>query len=329
MTTTIPQTHRAIAVTRPRSPLALITRPTTPPSPTEALVRVTWTSSAPIDLHRADGGLGVPSSPDTEAPFILGCTFGGTVVALGSDLLSGSDSASSHLRVGDEVFGFVQDGDDRQAGFQEYVAVPAWRVSKLPGGWGMREAVTVPCNLVTAFHTLTADLGLALPWPRPEGWAPPDGAGNKVVLVWGAASGVGMYVLQVLRYWGYGNVVAVASAKHHEMLKELGARVCFDYRREEVVEEVLGYVEGVEGAGGPRVPYIVDCIGSVEGTLRPLTKIAEAGSKVAVMMPVIRIHAGKGQASELETDITKVLPEDWKKGVEVKATRTFFYMKVS
>jgi hypothetical protein len=89
-------------------------------------------------------------------------------------------------------------------------------------------------------------------------------------------------------------------------------------------------VEGVKGAaGGPRVPYIVDCIGSVEGTLRPLTKIAEAGSKVAVMMPVIKVHAGKDQASELEMDISNVLPGEWKEGAEVKATRTFFYMKVS
>jgi Zn-dependent alcohol dehydrogenase len=149
------------------------------------------------------------------------------------------------------------------------------------------------------------------------------------ILIWGAASGVGMYALQVLRYWGYQNLVAVASAKHHEMLKGLGAKECFDYRREGVVEDVLGYVgRGVQGAQGPRVPFILDCIGSVEGTLRPLAKIAEAGSKVAIMLPVIKVHASEDQASEVEMDVNRVLPEEWKKGVELKGTRTFFYMKV-
>ncbi len=166
--------------------------------------------------------------------------------------------------------------------------------------------------------------------PKPEGWTPPEV--EQLVLVWGAASSVGMYVLQVLKYWGYNNLVAVASEKHHETLKGYGARACFDYRRPGVVEEVLAYVDtvaGPPGAGQPRVPFIVDCIGSVEGTLRPLSKIAESGSKVAIMLPVIKVHASEGQASELEMDVNKVLPGGWKEGVELKGTRTFLYAKVS
>jgi NADPH:quinone reductase-like Zn-dependent oxidoreductase len=62
------------------------------------------------------------------------------------------------------VFGFVQDGVPREAGFQEYVTVPVWRVGKVPRGLEVREAVAVPTNLVTAFHTVTADLGLEVPW---------------------------------------------------------------------------------------------------------------------------------------------------------------------
>jgi len=166
--------------------------------------------------------------------------------------------------------------------------------------------------------------------PKPEGWTPPEA--EQLVLVWGAASSVGMYVLQVLKYWGYQNLVAVASEKHHETLKGYGARACFDYRRPGVVEEVLEYVESVAGprdGGHPRVPFIVDCIGSVEGTLRPLSKIAEPGAKVAVMLPVIKVHASEDNASELEMDVGKVLPGESKEGVELKGTRTFLYAKVS
>ncbi|KAJ4295661.1 hypothetical protein N0V88_004363 [Collariella sp. IMI 366227] len=141
----------------------------------------------------------------------MGTSFGGTVVALGSD--------PSHLKVGDEVFGFVMDGNIREASVQTYATVPTWR-------------------------------------------------------------------------------------------------------------EILGYVEGLKrGEGRPRVPYLVDCIGSKEGSLRPLTKIAEAGSKVAVMLPVINVHSSDDQEPEYEMDVGKVFPEAWKKGVDVRGTRTHFYAK--
>jgi NADPH:quinone reductase-like Zn-dependent oxidoreductase len=156
----IPPTHSAIAVAHARSPLVQITLPTHAPLPSEALVRVTWTSSSPVELHHADAGLLLPPTTTASSPanFVLGCTFGGTVVALGEAEQGG------RLAVGDHVFGFVQDGDERQSGFQEYATVPAWRVSKLPAGWEMRDAVTVPGNLVTAVHAVTEDLGLELAW---------------------------------------------------------------------------------------------------------------------------------------------------------------------
>jgi hypothetical protein len=153
----VPPTHKAIAITAPRHPLQLTTLPTHPPLPSEALIRVTWTASTPLNLHRADGGLLLGDVSPTN-PFILGSEFAGTVVALGSE------EGSSHLKVGDEVFGFVQDGVPREAGFQEYVTVPVWRVSKVPRGMRVSEAVAVPTNLVTAMHTVSEDLGLEVPW---------------------------------------------------------------------------------------------------------------------------------------------------------------------
>ncbi|KAK4035152.1 chaperonin 10-like protein [Parachaetomium inaequale] len=317
----IPATHAAIAVTVPGTPLHLTTLPTVPPSTNEALIHVTHTASTPLNLHRAVGGLMLDNAGGTK-PFILGSSYGGTVVALGP-------STTTTLSVGDKVFGTVQDGAEKEAGFQEYVTVPTWRVSKLPAGMTLEEGVTVPTNLVTAVHTVVADLGLELPWPVPAGgeWVPRQR--DEVVLVWGAASSVGQYVLQVLRHWGYRHVLAVAGGKHHESLRGLGARECFDYRGENVVGEILGYLDKVEveGGGRSRVPYIVDCIGSLEGTLRPLSKIAEKGSKVAVMLPVINVHAGQDREPELEMDVNKALPGQWKEGVELRGVRTHFYYK--
>ncbi|AEO65376.1 74356576-25a1-48f3-b82a-830294899844 [Thermothielavioides terrestris] len=318
----VPPTHPAVVITAIRQPLEITNLPTVPPGDGEVLIHVTWTSSSPLDLHRADGGLLVSTTP-----FPMGSSFAGTVVALGGRGRGGASSADSRLRVGDQVFGFAMDGSAEAAGAQTYVTQPTWRVSKLPPNLTLAEAVGVPTNLVTAFHAITADLGLELPWPVPQGWTPPRA--DELVLVWGAASSVGMYVLQVLRHWGYRNVLAVASGKHHDSLKALGAKECFDYRNAGVVDEILGYVERVKGrvANGPKLPSIVDCIGSKEGTLRPLTKIAEPGSNVAVMLPVINVHASEDQVPEYEMDVSKVLPGEWREGVDVKGTRTHFYAR--
>ncbi|KAL2153976.1 hypothetical protein VTH82DRAFT_2652 [Thermothelomyces myriococcoides] len=319
----IPATHAAIAVTGLGKPIEQITVPTIPPSEGEVLIHVTHTSSSPVELHRVAGRLRV-ATENSEKPFILGITVGGTVVAIGP-------GTTTDLRVGDRVFGFVQDGSEREAAFQEYATVPAWRLGRVPDGVDMQAAVTVPGNLVTAVHTLVTDLGLPLPWPVPPATDGADDKEDEIVLVWGAASSVGMYVVQVLRHWGYRHVLAVAARKHHETLRGLGARVCFDYREEDVAAAVAAYLDSESNSssnnkpGRPRVPYIVDCIGSREGTLRPLTRIAEGGSRVAVMLPVINVHASKDREAELEMDVTKVLPGEWKDGVQLRGVRTFLY----
>ncbi|KAK4131831.1 GroES-like protein [Trichocladium antarcticum] len=313
----VPATHPAVAIIAPRQPLQLTTLPTVPPSPSEALVHVTWTASSPLELHRADGGLLLGSNP----PFLMASTIGGTILALGTP----AAATNPRLRVGDTVFGYVSEASHREAAAQPYATVPLNKLGKLPPNLALPAAVTVPTNLVSALHTLTADLGLSLPWPVPAN----QRGGDAPILVWGAASSVGLYMLQVLRHWGYGHVLAVASGKHHAELAALGARACFDYRRPGgVVEEITGYVDGLEArAGGARLPFIVDCIGSRDGSLRPLSRIAGRGSKVAVMLPVINVRAGKDRMPEYEMDVSKVLPGGWKDGVELIGVRTHSYAK--
>ncbi|KAK0671416.1 chaperonin 10-like protein [Cercophora samala] len=323
---TTPKTHPSIALPSPFAAPILLQTPTHPPNPNEALIKVTWTCSTPLDLHRSAGNLAIPSYP-----FILGTAFAGTITTLWlSPSLSSSPGLNINkelhetLKEGDRVFGFVSDGNPREAGFQEYVTVPVHKISKLPQNvdWGLREAVTVPTNLVTAFHCLTADLGLQLPWPKPRGFRPPQE--GKRVLVWGGGSSVGLYVVQVLKHWGYDHVVAVASGKHHEELRRLGARVCFDYRNPGVVGEIGRYLDR-EGGAGPRIPYFVDCIGSRDGTLKPLSEIAERGSKVAVMLPVIEVNAAEGRRPVFAADVKNVEGVVWQEGVEVRGVRTLDY----
>lgn len=294
-----------------RSPLSSLTVPVYPPAPGEVVVRVHWTASTPLDLHRADGGLLI-----TEYPALMGGGgAAGVVVAVGD----GGDLEG--LEVGDRVTAFAFHGG-REANHQEYITIPAYLASRIPGNLSLQEAVTVPVNLVTVFHAATADLNLELPWPVPEGYTP-EGA-DEPILVWGAASSVGIFAVQVFRHWGYRNILAVASGKHHEYLGGIGATECFDYREEDVVVDRI-----LEYAGDRKVRYILDCIGSLDGTLRPLTRIAQRGSVVAVMLPVILRDATVEEEPEYEMDASKVLAGEWAEGVNVRGVRTHFYLSVS
>ncbi|KAK0375322.1 zinc-binding dehydrogenase [Colletotrichum limetticola] len=307
---TIPKTHKAVATPAKRAPLILLDRETAPPGPGEILILNEWTASSPLDLHRADGGL------LCNHPEVMGGGAAGTVVAVGPD----QDPADAdRLNPGDKIFTFAFHHFSERA-HQDFATVPAYLVSKLPANVTPQEAATVPTNLITVFHAVTADLGLELPWPRPaEGeWVPR--ARDDAVLVWGAASSVGVYAVQVLRHWGYRNVLAVASEKHHAQLRAMGARETFSYRDADVVEKILGTV------GERGVPFVLDCIGSVEGTLRPLTKIAGRGTKVAVMLPVIVRDATEEVEPEYEMEVGTVLVGEWADGVELRGVRTHFYL---
>lgn len=312
----IPESHPAVVIAATRAPLEILTQQTEAPGAGEALIHVEWTSSTPLDLHQADGGLLV------KPPQVMGSSFGGTVVALGPIDPTNPDFHNSKLEVGDTVFGFTF-RNARERGHQTYLTTSTFLCSRLPPNLTLEQAVAVPTNLVTAFHTITADFELPLPWPVQE---LSKENRDAPILLWGAASSVGDYALQVLHHWGYENLLAVASKRHHARLKALGAKATFDYNDSNVVEQIVSYA-GTLSEAELRIPYILDCIGSLESTLRPITKIAEPGAKVAVMLPVINVHAGKDTPPEYEMDVSKSLPSEWREGVKVMGTRTHFYLR--
>ena len=311
----VPETHPAVVIVAARAPLEIALRPTEAPGPGELLVHVQWTSSTPLDLHQADGGLLV------NPPHVMGSSFGGKVVALGAADPANPDHHSPKLQVGDAVFGYAHRAP-REKGHQTYLTTSTFTCSRLPGNLTLEEAVTVPGNLVTVMHTITADLELPLPWPVQQ---PAEGIRTTPILIWGAASSVGTFSLQVLRHWGYENLLAVASGKHHAWLKTLGATATFDYNDAAVVDQILDHV-GPQ-TRGPCIPHAIDCIGSLEGTLRPLSKLAERGTKLAVMLPIIKVHASADQPPEYELDVANVLPGEWQEGVQLAGTRTHFYLR--
>ena len=271
--------HSAIVTVKPRSLLEVLKVPTPTPKDNEVLIRSEWTASTPLDLHQNDGHLLV------TPPQILGDGVAGTVIKLGP--------STTHLKENDKVFGFVYQNNMQKA-HQEIVCVPENLLGLLPGGLTMQEAVTVPNNFVTVFHTVTVDFGLQLPWPKPDAWVPKNADGQDVaeegILIWGGSSSVGQYALQILRWYGYKNLLATASKRNHSLLKEYGASSVFDYNDSSITAQISA------AAGDKGVKYILDCIGSQSGSLAPAAKIAGNGTTVAVLLPVIVRDASETEA---------------------------------
>lgn len=135
------------------------------------------------------------------------------------------------------------------------------------------------------------------------------------ILVWGGSSSSGQFTIQVLKYFNYSNIIAVASKRQHDLLRSLGATKTVDYTDADAVDQIkaLG-----------RIPLIADCIGSRDKSLAPIAAFAEAGAKVAILLPVI-----VRDASDTEEPIYSFDPKDvgidWKEGVVTIGVRTHFY----
>lgn len=296
-------THPAVVTVAAGAPLEIHQVPTPVPKENEIKVRVEWTASTPLDLHQADGGLLV------KHPLVLGDGAAGTVESVGP--------SASIFKPGDKVFGFGWRTQAEKA-HQHYAVAPENLWAKLPEGFTMQEAVTLPNNFVTVYHTFTHDFGFDLPWPKPDGYVPREA--DDLILIWGASSSCGMYGIQVLKYFGYNHIVAVASKSHHEKLEEYGAVKCFDYR----TGDVVGAINDYAASQGKQFNYIFDCIGSLKNSVEPVSRIAKAGAKVPILLPVIIKDAAKGVRPEYEMEVTR--HTTWASGVEPIGVRTHFYL---
>lgn len=181
----------------------------------------------------------------------------------------------------------------------------------------MEEAATIPTNLITVFHTLTKDLSLPLPWPKPDLYTPPNA--HLPILIWGGSSSVGQYAIQVLQFYGYKTIAAISSARQHSLLKSLGATHVFDYATP--IEDLAVKLSNALG----HIPYFLDCIGSHTGSVVPISQLAQPTSVVAIMLPVILRDATSSISPLYSLDVSTCA--DWKTGVEARGVRTHFYLE--
>ncbi|KAH3688017.1 hypothetical protein WICPIJ_001011 [Wickerhamomyces pijperi] len=180
--------------------------------------------------------------------------------------LAGSDSAGVVTKVGSEVEGF-QVGDvvstfshgnfckDR-GNFAEYIiADPSTTIKHanlkkeaLPVGSApagpidtFEGAASVTLGLSTVALSIAGNLNVK---SEDKG---------KYILIWGGATATGTLAIQVAKL-GFGlKVVTVASKRHHEFLKSIGADLVYDYNDSDVSEQIA------KGTNGD-IKYVFDTV---------------------------------------------------------------------
>ncbi|KIK02460.1 hypothetical protein K443DRAFT_96876 [Laccaria amethystina LaAM-08-1] len=295
-------THTAVATTS-LGKIDAIQIPTRTPGEGDILIKTSAAAISLFDTYPVDRGFLI-----NAYPLILGFNGAGTVVKVGTGV--------HDFKVGDRVVAITMDPVQGKSS-QEYITVSRTLCAKIPDSLSFPEAATIPDNFVTAFYVLFSQLGLPIPPSFPAPTVPSDS--NTPMLVYGAGSTVGQYVIQLLQLAGYTNVIATASAKHHANLRSLGATHTFDYNSPSLVEDVT------KAAGG-KVTVAIDCV-SVKESLAILGKIVSAPGKVAFLLP---IKEGSTITGNVEEKLYMNLPDDinpFPKDIKVFEIKTFLYQQ--
>lgn len=148
-------------------------------------------------------------------PLILGNDMAGTVVSVGA--------AVQAFKPGDEVY--ARPDDDRIGTFAEFIAVNAASVAPKPSNLTMVEAASLPLVALTAWQALVETAQL-----KP----------GQRVFIQAGSGGVGTVAIQLAKHLG-AFVATSTSTANVGWVKELGADVVIDYRRQDVVTELRDY----------------------------------------------------------------------------------------
>lgn len=189
--------------------------PVPQPGHGEVLVKVLAAGVGSWDASLRAGGWQGP------LPYIPGAEFAG--------LVQGETGADAFLNDGAPVYGYP----GLTGCYAQYVSCQVEKLAPIPAGLPMVDAAATPVDALTAEQGLTDVLSV--------------GRGDTVLITAGAG-GLGHFAVQIARILG-ARVIATASPRNHEFLRELGAS--------EVVDHTMGdwpyAVRKLTGGGAERV----------------------------------------------------------------------------
>jgi NADPH:quinone reductase-like Zn-dependent oxidoreductase len=231
--------------------------------PGEILVRVHASS---LNFHDFAVVAGMIKTPDGRIPMSDGA---GVVEAVGAGV--------TRFKVGDEVLGTFfpswqgggpllermggVPGDGADGFAAEYVAMPAISFTRLPKGWTLKEAATLPCAALTAWRALMVEAKI-----KP----------GDVVLTQGTG-GVSIFALQLAKAAGATVISTSSSPEKLARLKALGADHLINYKEDERWGATAAALAGPRGG----VDVVVEIGGA--GTLTQSLHACRIGGHVSMI----------------------------------------------
>ncbi|HEX7734327.1 MAG TPA: NADP-dependent oxidoreductase [Ktedonobacteraceae bacterium] len=221
------------------------------PGPGEVLVRVYATGVIATELEWDETY--ETTAGDPRALPIPGPDLSGVVEEVGSGVTT--------LVKGSEVYAML--GYGRDGAEAEFTLALPDELAPKPRTLDFVQAAAVPLTALTAWQAFFDHASLVA---------------GQTVLIHGAAGGVGVFAVQLAR-WAGAQVIATASARNRDFLRELGASAVIDYtttRFEEVVHGVDLVFDLVGGDTLVRSWQVVKPGGVLVSVVSPRPSFAEA-----------------------------------------------------
>ena len=174
--------------------LSVIDQPVPEPGPGEARIQVRAAGVNPVDWKSYSGMFGTDPA---RLPLRIGSEAAGVVTAVGP----GAAGPAGPVAPGDEVIAYRAPG-----AYAADLVVPGAALVPKPAALDWAEAAGLLLTGVTAWHLLTVT----------------DVQQGDTVLIHGGAGGVGVMAVQLAAARG-ATVIATASPRRHDFLRELGA----------------------------------------------------------------------------------------------------------
>lgn len=196
--------------------------PVPEPRENDVLIQVHAAGVNPLDAKIRDGEfkLILPY----RLPLVLGNDLAGVVVRVGSRV--------RQFKPGDEVY--ARPHKDRIGTFAEFIAVKEDGVALKPRTLTMEEAASIPLVGLTAWQALIEKGQLK--------------KGQKV-LIHAGSGGVGTIAIQLAKHVG-ATVATTTSARNAELVRQLGADIVIDYKKDDFADILKGYDLVLDTQGG-------------------------------------------------------------------------------
>jgi len=197
-------------------------------SPEEILVKVRAAGVNPVDWKIREGYL--KDLFPHEFPVILGWDAAGVVEGIGRKV--------TRFKEGDEIFAYCRKSIVHGGSYADYIVLQEEHAALKPKNTTLEEAASIPLAALTAYQALFDAAKLN---------------SDETVLIHAAAGGVGGFAVQLAKDRG-AVVLATASARNEEYVRDLGASQVIDYTQADFVQVVRAqFSDGVD--------VVFDCVG--------------------------------------------------------------------